>query len=507
MKLHVSHRTALFVGVVVLIAPFGSIWAGSAGSPVAGNWHLKMVSGNGRPMVSILSLSAGRDGTLQGQWISFWGVNDLTDVKYENGRLTFSRVARFRGVETKTDFSGGVIRGKLSGTLLRGSEETEVQGQRIRPVPQIAGSWDMKIKAGERDYTATLRISSDRSRQFSAQWIGRRGEHQITDVRFDNPNLTFRRTSKIEDRQWESTFAGRIKDHTLVGAFKSERGDVPAEGHRIGARLIGRWALQIESESGSRTQILTVYPDLTGLYGPVPIKGVHLEEDVVTFKATLQLGERSIEYDFKGQLAGTTLTGELTGSRGVRQVNGQKILSTPAKIKPSREKGSFREPDVIFVPTPHKVVDVMLELAQVKKDDVLYDLGCGDGRIVVAAAKKYGCRCVGYDISAQRVKESLENVRSSGVEDLVTIERADVFTLDLCEADVITRYLLPSLNVKLIPQLEELKPGSRIVSHDFGMEGVTPDKVVTIEDDADAYGDHTVYLWTVPLKKEAVIAD
>ena len=142
-----------------------------------------------------------------------------------------------------------------------------------------------------------------------------------------------------------------------------------------------------------------------------------------------------------------------------------------------------------------------LELAQVTKDDVIYDLGCGDGRIVVTAALKYGCKGVGYDIDPKRVSESRANVKKNNVENLVRIEQEDIFTLDLRQASVITLYLLPDLNVKLIPQLEKLKDGSRIVSHDFDMRGVQPDKIITIEDDEDDYGDHTIYLWTTPLKR------
>ena len=160
-----------------------------------------------------------------------------------------------------------------------------------------------------------------------------------------------------------------------------------------------------------------------------------------------------------------------------------------------------KRPDVIFVPTPQEVVDKMLELAQVTKDDVVYDLGCGDGRIVVTAAKKFGCRAFGFDVDPERIQESKENVEKNGVGNLATIEQKDIFTLDLSKANVITLYLLPSLNVKLIPQLEKLKPGCRIVSHDFDMRGVTPDKVVTVDGDG-GYG-HQVYLWTTPLKKEA----
>ena len=175
-----------------------------------------------------------------------------------------------------------------------------------------------------------------------------------------------------------------------------------------------------------------------------------------------------------------------------------------------KELKEIRRPDVHYVPTPQNVVDRMLELAEVKKDDLVYDLGCGDGRIVVTAAKKYGCKGVGYDIDPQRVRESLENVEKNNVGHLVRIEQKDIFTLDLSDANVITLYLLPELNVKLIPQLEKLKPGSRIVSHDFAMKGVKPDQVVNVNtdqgdnDEYDGYSAHTIYLWTVPLKKVEV---
>jgi LEA14-like dessication related protein/precorrin-6B methylase 2 len=165
----------------------------------------------------------------------------------------------------------------------------------------------------------------------------------------------------------------------------------------------------------------------------------------------------------------------------------------------TQELQPTRSPDVIYVPTPQEVVDKMLEMVEVKKDDIVYDLGCGDGRIVVTAAKKYGCKAFGFDIDPQRIKESLENVEQNGVGDLVTIQLKDIFTLDISEANVVTLYLLPSLNVKLIPQLEKLKPGSRIVSHDFATEGVQPDKVVELTTPDGV--SHKIYLWTTPLKK------
>jgi tRNA G37 N-methylase Trm5 len=160
----------------------------------------------------------------------------------------------------------------------------------------------------------------------------------------------------------------------------------------------------------------------------------------------------------------------------------------------------LRERDVIYVPTPQEVVDRMLEMADVRPGEVVYDLGCGDGRIPVAAAKRFGVKAWGFDIDPVRVKESLENVQRGKVESLVTIKLQDIFDLDLSKADVITLYLLPQLNVKLIPQLDKLKPGCRIVSHDFDMEGVRPKKLATYTPSGGR--EHRIYLWVTPLEKE-----
>jgi len=174
------------------------------------------------------------------------------------------------------------------------------------------------------------------------------------------------------------------------------------------------------------------------------------------------------------------------------------ILVATAVPASTQTPAPLRSPDVIFVPTPQEVVDAMLKLAKVTKDDVIYDLGSGDGRIPITAAKTYGARGVGIDIDPQRIKEATENLKTAGVADRVKFLNQDLFATDISEATVVTLYLLPSLNVKLIPKLnKELKPGTRVVSHAFDMaaDGVERKPRETLN-----VNGRTVYFWTIPIQ-------
>ena len=160
--------------------------------------------------------------------------------------------------------------------------------------------------------------------------------------------------------------------------------------------------------------------------------------------------------------------------------------------------------DVPYVPTTEEAVKAMLKLADVKKTDIVYDLGCGDGRIVITAAKEYGAHGVGIDINPERIQEAEDNAKTAGVEKVVRFEENDLFEADIHEATVVTLFLLNSVNLKLRPKLlKDLKPGTRIVSNTFDMGDWKPDKELTLDDSGDDIGlSHKFFLWVVPQRKQ-----
>jgi SAM-dependent methyltransferase len=190
------------------------------------------------------------------------------------------------------------------------------------------------------------------------------------------------------------------------------------------------------------------------------------------------------------------------------------LLAPAMLIFLSRVPAQQKEPEVPYVSTPEEVVAEMLRIADVGKDDVVYDLGCGDGRIVITAAKMYGCRGVGIDIDPERIRESRENASKAGVSDKVQFIQMDFFEAEIRDASVVTLYLLSGVNLRLRPKLfRELSPGSRVVSHEFSMGKWEPDETSSVK--AENYRDpylfnywdeqiggywrtHKVYLWIIP---------
>jgi cyclopropane fatty-acyl-phospholipid synthase-like methyltransferase len=174
------------------------------------------------------------------------------------------------------------------------------------------------------------------------------------------------------------------------------------------------------------------------------------------------------------------------------------LIAAPA----AAQDDNCPQKDVIFVPTPQEVVDEMLKVANVTGRDVVYDLGSGDGRIPITAAKTYGARAVGIDICEIRIQEANANLKTAGVSDKVKFLKQDLFMTDISEATVVTMYLLPTLNVRLIPKLnKELKPGTRIVSHAFDMSS---DGVERAPKETRNVNGRTIYMWTTPILPEPV---
>ena len=173
-----------------------------------------------------------------------------------------------------------------------------------------------------------------------------------------------------------------------------------------------------------------------------------------------------------------------------------------SKAKQGTATDPDKKPDCVYVPTPHDVTAKMLEMAHVKKTDVVYDPGCGDGRLCVTAAKKYGCKAIGFEIEPSLVEQAKKNAKRRNVEHLVSIQKKDIFKLDYSQANVLTLYLLPDMLKRLLPSFEKMAPGSRIVAHNYELPGILPDEQTEIlsKEDNDK---HTLYAYKLPLRRAA----
>jgi len=341
MKQQTFFKAVLCCSLMVLIMLSAQVKAQSSrsrGRGLSGDWQVK-VDYDGRQFDWILSFSRDREGNQTGSWIGFNQVHELKDIKYEEGQLSFAWSRRNReGESTTSSFKGTIKEGKLSGMLSSDRGEFKLQGKRSPRVSRAVGSWAMKYNIGDREITSTLVIKADKEGNLTAQWQGRRSKSEITDLQYEQyerGKLTFKRKSTYQDRQFESAFEGTIRGglrqaggRTLSGAMKSERGEITIEGKLIGAPVIGTWNLEITSEQGSRKQRLRVNPDMSGLYGAIPIKKVNLEGNQVSFKTVLEFGEQRFEMDFEGKLEDSKLTGELTSSRGSQKIKGTKVIRT-----------------------------------------------------------------------------------------------------------------------------------------------------------------------------------
>ncbi len=292
------------------------------GGGLYGDWRIKMKFGE-YEFESILDFSRNQEG-YTGQWISGWGVNDLKDVKFEDNKLSFTQVTNYGGQERTSKFTGKIEKGELSGLLAGEQGETEIKGKREPRPSRLAGSWEMMTKVGENEYPGTLTITADKEGKLGGTWKSQRGEGKLSDVKYADRKLTFKRVIQRDSGEMVITFEGTLGYTSLEGVFKGDWGEAPTKGTRVGASAIGTWNLDIESERGPRKQRLRVNSDLSALYGSTLVKKINLDGDKLSFKYVRTYNDQDNETSFEGKIADSKLTGEVKTSRGTSKVKGAK---------------------------------------------------------------------------------------------------------------------------------------------------------------------------------------
>lgn len=300
-----------------------------AAQEVTGRWEMTMDFG-GRPSYATLTIERNADGTLAGKW----GESELSNVKFQDGKLSFARTIRFGDQEFTSTYNGTLKDGKLMGLFSSDRGEYAANGARLKPVPPVVGVWDLAYKIGDRDITARLSVSAKPDGALDARWDSPMGENVISNVKLQDGKLSFDRKAKFNDREFTMTFAGTAQGDKLTGVSKNEQLEVPVTGRRFGAALIGQWELTSTSDRGTRTSMLTVRGDLSGRYesfgGEIPVKDLKLEGNQVTFAVEMGFGDQTFKLDFKGTLTGETLKGQMTSSRGASEVTGKKLAAASA---------------------------------------------------------------------------------------------------------------------------------------------------------------------------------
>ena len=317
-------RGSGFVSLVIVIFVCGGVFAASQGKGLFGEWDMKLNfdSWEGK---SVLTFSRDKEGELTAQWVSIFGIGEVKDIKREGKDITFKLINDMGDQVYEGNFTGTLERGELAGVLSNYEGEIRTEGKRMKRMPMVVGSWNMTITMGDREFKTVLVVTLDKEKKLQAEWQSQWGEHEISDVQFKDGKLMFSRVSKFGDREWETTYEGTLKGHRLTGKFSSQQGQIPANGRRVGATLVGKWDLTMTSDRGTRKQRLTVLPDLSARFGALPIKKIGYEEGKVSFEMILPFGDNEYEISLEGKLDAGKITGKLTTSQGISEVTGTKI--------------------------------------------------------------------------------------------------------------------------------------------------------------------------------------
>ncbi len=329
---HVTRHTSIGKVLVLmsLLACAGPVSALLAAEDITGQWEMTMEFG-GRPMFATLSLAKASDGAFAGKW----GAGDLTNVKFDGQKLTFTRTLKFGDNEFTMTYAGTLKDGKIAGAFSTDNGEFAANGARKKPLSGVLGQWDMQYRIGERDVTGRLTISQKPDGSLEGKWTSQRGESTISNVKSQENKLTFDRTSSYNGNEYKSSFEGTVQGDKLAGAFKSERGEMTATGQRFGTALIGTWDLTIVSERGTFPGRLMIYPDLTGRYdffgGEIPLKTLKFEGDQLAYTLEVGFGDQVSEMSFKGKVDGQSMKGQSTSTWGTSEITGKKAQAAPAQ--------------------------------------------------------------------------------------------------------------------------------------------------------------------------------
>jgi hypothetical protein len=328
------------LGLMVLCMVSPAFAAEPVKQDVFGGWKMKAASTDGPPMDAIMTISKDKDGKLVGKWLSFFGSSDLKDVKFEGGKLMFTQVMRFGGQEMTSDFTGTLKDGKIAGSLVSDRGEMKMEGVPMLSKNTVAGKWELITKRQDRETTSTLIIKADKEGKLSGTWTSQRGDSAIPEISFKDGKLTFKRTMSMQGQDMEINYELTVKDNAITGISKTERGESAVTGKRVDSPAVGTWELITVSDRGERTQVLTVNPDMTALYGPSDLDEFKVEDNKMTFKMKFTFGDRTIESDFKGTIEGDKLTGEMTGEGPngptTQKVTGKK-LGAEVKVEAKTE--------------------------------------------------------------------------------------------------------------------------------------------------------------------------
>lgn len=321
----------------VLLLQTSLVWAAE---DITGDWEVTM-NNNGRKSYAMLSIKKAEDGTLTGMW----GSTEISNAKFEDGKLTFIRTMGPADREFTTDYEGTLKDGKLMLTISNDFAEFDAVGARPKPRCPALGQWDINFSVGDMDINAKLTVSKTKDGSLEGKWAEQMGEHKITDVKFEDGKLTFTRHSKVEEMEFDNTYEGTVKDNKLTGMLKGgDMGQWEANGKRIGQELIGTWEITSVSDFGTRTTTMKVFPDMTGRYevfdSEIPMKNLKLEGDQVTFMLEMGWGDMTFELDFKGKLEGKTLKGQMDSDRGTSEITGKKVEKKKMAKPASEEKKS-----------------------------------------------------------------------------------------------------------------------------------------------------------------------